>query len=99
MALGDGLKHLFHEGVVAGSVDAARLLGAHRAAGTADGDAMLLKIERSVCRCGSLDAVADLHAAGGEVTEDVPPFWLEGECGVGDASNEAGHFEEVVDLG
>ncbi|OSS43547.1 hypothetical protein B5807_11794 [Epicoccum nigrum] len=99
MALGDGLKHLLHEGVVAGSVDAAGLFRAHCAAGTTDGDAMLLEVERPVCRCSGLDTVANLHTAGGEVAEDIPPFWLEGECGVGDAGNEAGYFEEVVDLG
>lgn len=77
-----------------------RWVGGGRTVGVGGvGGVLELEVDEAVGARSGFDAVRDFHAAGGDVTEEVPPFRVVGECRVGDAGNEAGDVEEVVDFG
>lgn len=60
---------------------------------------LLLEVDEAVRDVGLLDAIGNLHAAGGDIAKEIPPFGVVGEGGVRDAGDEAGHLEKVVDFG
>lgn len=105
MAGGDAAEEIVHEGCVAGGIGeggeggGAGGAGADAVAVGGMGGVLLLEVDEAVGDGGRVNAVGYFHAAGRDVAEEIPPFRVVGEGGVGDAGNEAGDVEEVVDLG
>ena len=102
MAGGDAADNVFDEGAVASGIGRR---GEGRRGGGSTGDGrdvegvLLLKVDEAVCNGCRVNAGGDFHAAGRDIAEEVPPFRVVGECGISDTSDEAGDFEEVLDLG
>ena len=90
VATGDAAKDVVHEGCVADRVGNMAGDGAVRG---------LLEVHEALCSGRGFDAIADFHAASGQVAQKVPPFRVVGKGGIGDTSNKARHVEELVDLG
>ncbi len=94
-------EEIVDEGGVAGGVGGGE---GWRPAGKAGGvggvgGVLLLEVHEALGCWGGFDAVADFHAAAWYVAEEVPPFWVVGERGVGHTRNEPGDVQQVVDFG
>ena len=59
---------------------------------------LLLEVLEAVGYGGWFDFGGNFHAAGGDVAQEIPPFGVVSEGGVGDAGDEARDVEEVVDF-
>ena len=98
MASRDGFQDAVHEDLIAcdvtGGVEGARAVGAGN--GGAVRRILLLEVDKPLCNWRLFDAITDFHAAGGYVTEEIPPLWVVAEGGICNASYEPGNFQEVV---
>ena len=89
----DAAEYVVHKDMVArwvtGSVyikrrSATRTVGAWRVCGV-----LLLEIHEAFGDRGRVDAVADFHSAGRDVTKEIPPLRVIGKSRIGDTGNKA----------
>ena len=107
VTVGDAAENIFHESLVANRVgNGGRRTGAGGGVGRArrmvmvvESIVLLLKIDKPLRDCRRLNPIGDFHTSSWDVAEEIPPLGLIGEGRVSDPGDEAGHFEEVIDLG
>ena len=102
VARGDAADDVFDVGGVASRVGGGWLRKSG-GSGSRDGwsveGVLLLEVDETICDGSLFDTVGNFHAAGRNIAEKVPPLRVVGERGIGDACDETGDFEEVVDFG
>lgn len=102
VARADAAKDIIHKGMVArgvtSSVYVERRTATHTVGAWGIRGVLLLEIDEALGDRGRVDAVADLHSTGWDVTKEIPPLGVIGKGRIGDSSNEAGNLEKVVDF-